>query len=581
MHASPALVDVLVILAAAVLVVPLFQRLRASAVVGYLVAGALIGPHGLDLIRDVEQTEVLGHFGVVFLLFAIGLELSLGTLASLRRQVFGLGALQVVVTGGALWAALRAAGAGGAEALVLGGGLALSSTAVVLRMLVERGELSSRHGRTTFAILLFQDLAVVPLLTLVPLLGGGETGVLGALGLALLRALGVLLAIGALGRLLVRPGLRLVAAARSPELFTAVVLLLVLGVGWLTELAGLPMALGAFLAGLLVAETEYRPQVEADVEPFRGVLLALFFMTVGMGVDLRLLASQAPLVAGLVLALVTLKAAVAASLCRLFGLPGGSAAQVGLTLAQGGEFGFVLFALAAASGVVAPRTEQLALLVVALSMTVTPLLVLAGRRAGQRLAPVPATLADVEAETGDLRAHVLIAGFGRVGRTLARVLESQRISYVALDLDADRVAAARAGGLPVFFGDAARPEVLRAAGGGRARAAVVTLDQPEPARRTVAALRRLFPRLPVLARARDVANTAPLERSGADVVVPEVAEGSLQLGGALLRALGVSPEEAERVLDALRSNAYAGLHDLPAGGERQADVPPAPHRFSP
>ncbi|MEW5931677.1 MAG: cation:proton antiporter, partial [Gemmatimonadota bacterium] len=353
---------------------------------------------------------------------------------------------------------------------------------------------------------------------------------------------------------------------RTPELFTGVVLLLVLGVGWLTELAGLSMALGAFLAGLLVAETEYRPQVEADVEPFRGVLLALFFMTVGMGVDLRLLASHAPLVAALVLGLVALKAAVAGALCRLAGLSAAVAAQVGLTLAQGGEFGFVLFALAAAEGVLAPRTEQLAVLVVALSMTVTPLLLLAGRLAGRRLAPAPTTLEEVEEETHDLRGHVLVAGFGRVGRTLARVLESQRVAYVALDLDAERVAAARAGGAPVFFGDAARPEVLRAAGGGRARAAVVTLDDPEAARRTVEALRRLSPELTVLARARDVTHTGPLERSGADVVVPEVAEGSLQLGGALLRALGESAPEAERVLDSFRADGYAALRGLPPPG---------------
>ncbi|HEX2093275.1 MAG TPA: monovalent cation:proton antiporter-2 (CPA2) family protein [Longimicrobiaceae bacterium] len=568
MSSTHILRDILLILAAAVVVVPVFHRLGASSMVGYLVAGVLIGPSGLDLIGDVEQTEVLGHFGVVFLLFAIGLELSVGTLVALRRQVFGLGALQVVLTALGIWAALRAGGVGGAAALVLGGGLALSSTAVVLRMLVERGELSSQHGRVTFAVLLFQDLAVVPLLVLVPLLGAGEPDLLGALGLAVLRAVGVLVVIGAVGRLLMRPALRAVAAARSPELFTAVVLLLVLGVGLLTELAGLSMAMGAFLAGLLIAETEYRPQVEADIEPFRGVLLALFFMTVGMGIDLSLLVGRAPLVLGMVLVLVALKAVVAAGLCHAFGFGRGVSTQVGLTLAQGGEFGFVVFALAARTGTLRPEVEQLALLVVGLSMTTTPLLALAGRWAGRRLTPVPTTPRMVEEETEDLSGHVLIAGFGRVGRTLARILEAQRIPYVALDSDPDVVTGARARSLPVFFGDASRGEVLRTAGVQRARAAVVTLDQPDAALRAVGALRQHGPDLPVLVRARDVRHSRELRSTGASEVVPEVVEGSLQLGGALLRVLRHSPDEVEGVLESFRQESYARLEDLtPSPGD--------------
>ena len=560
--------DLLIILLAAVAVVPLFRRLRASAVLGYLVAGSLIGPYGLGLIREVDAVAVLAQFGVVFLLFEIGLSLSIGRLTSLRRYVFGLGLFQVLVTAAALWAVLRALGLDSPTALVLGGGLALSSTAVVLQVLIERRELATPHGRVAFAVLLLQDLAVVPLLVLVPLLRGPETRVIPALGLAFLKAAIALVVILAAGRLLLRPLLRAVTRGGNPELFTGIVLLLVLGIGWLTEQAGLSMALGAFLAGLLIAETEYRPQVEGDVQPFRGILLALFFMTVGMGVDIAQVWHRAPLLLALLGGLLLLKAGILLGLARAFGLGMATAAGVGLMLAQGGEFGFVLFTLARQAGVLDEATARTAVLVVGLSMAVTPLLLAASRRVAHRLERAEATPEALAREIGELRDHVLIAGYGRVGRTLALLLASRGTPWLALDLDPEGVAEARRHDLPVFYGDAQRTDVLRAAAIERAQVIVITVDEPESAGRTVAVVRRLAPDLPVLVRARDLRQCEELTRAGATAVVPEVVEGSLQLVAALLRQLGVSVDEVEQTLGEYRRETYARLAGLsaPAAG---------------
>ncbi|HEY7636358.1 MAG TPA: cation:proton antiporter [Gemmatimonadales bacterium] len=562
--------DVLIILMAAVAIVPVFRRFRANAVLGYLVAGALIGPHGLGLLRDIGATRVMGELGVVFLLFSLGLELSIERITYLRSYVFGLGSAQLVATGLVVGLAARAVGVPSGAALVLGAGLALSSTAVVFQMLTQRRETRSPPGRIAVAVLLLQDLAVLPLLTLIPLLGRPESGILPALSVAFLKAAAAFLIIFAAGRLALRPLLRAVARGGDPELFTGIALLLVLGVGWLTQLAGLSMALGAFLAGLLIAETEYRPQVEGDIQPFRGILLALFFMTVGMNINLGLLGERGPLLAALLVMLLAIKAGVLALVSRGFGLSWSAAASVGIMLAQGGEFGFVLFGLARERQVLTQETEQVAILVVALSMAITPLLITASRALARRL-PAGEELPH-EAGSSDLRDHVLIAGFGRVGQTLALLLESRHVPYAALDLDHERVAEARNRGLPVFYGDASRVDVLRAIGVERARVAVITLDQPESAGRTVHVLRRLLPELPILVRARDVAQCERLALAGATDVVPEVVEGSLQLGGSLLRLLGQPREEVERVLEEFRLATYARLGEIIVG--RGAESPP-------
>jgi CPA2 family monovalent cation:H+ antiporter-2 len=563
--------DLLIILLAAVAVVPLFRRLRASAVLGYLVAGMLIGPHGLGLIRDTKAVAGLAQFGVVFLLFSIGLSLSTARLVALRRYVFGLGLAQVVVTAMVIWASLRVLGLESAPALVLAGGLALSSTAVVLQVLVERRELATTHGRVAFAVLLLQDLAVVPLLTLVPLLRGQDAPVLTALGMAFLKAALALALILAAGRLLLRPLLRVVTRGGDPDLFVGIVLLLVLGIGWLTEHAGLSMALGAFLAGVLVAETEYRPQVEGDIHPFRGVLLALFFVAVGMGVDVAMLSHRAPLLIALLGGLLLVKGCILFGLARAFRLGAGTAAAAGLMLAQGGEFGFVLFSLARDTAVLPDSIAKLAVLVVALSMAATPLLLAAGRRAAGRLDHSAAAHDPLARSAGELEGHVLIAGYGRVGQTLALLMESRGTPYLALDLNHERVAEARRQDLPVYYGDASRSEVLKAAGVERAQAVVITVDEPESASRTVQVVRRLAPELPVLARARDLAQCEELAGVGATAVVPEVVEGSLQLVAALLRQLGASRDEVEQILAEFRRETYGRLAALPEpAGETRA-----------
>jgi monovalent cation:H+ antiporter-2, CPA2 family len=545
-----------------VIVVPIFRRFRASAVLGYLVAGSAIGPHGLDLLRGPRAVTALADLGVIFLLFSIGLGLSVERLSSLRRYVFGLGTLQVVITTLAITLTLRLAGVSGDAALVLGAGLALSSSAIVLQGLVERREIATLQGRVAFAVLLLQDLAVVPLLTLVPLLAGSGQGLGMALGLAFLKAAATLVVIVAIGRLALRPVLRAVARGGTPELFTGIVLLLVLGIGWVTEQAGLSMALGAFLAGLLVAETEYRPQVESDVQPFRGLLLALFFMTVGMGIDAGLLWRHAPLLVGLLAALLIGKALILAGLCRVVGLSLGMGAGIGLMLAQSGEFAFVLFTLARGQGVLPAEAAQTAILLVGLSMAATPALLTAARVVFRRHHQAASAAAALGYETRELRDHVVIAGFGRVGQTLALLLESRLVPYLALDLDAERVAEARRRELPVYFGDASRAEVLRAAGVEQARMAAITLDQPDAAARSVQVLRAMSPDLPVLVRARDVAQAEQLAGAGATEVVPEIVEGSLQLGEMLLRRLGATRDEVDQVLDEFRRRTYSRLSNL-------------------
>jgi monovalent cation:H+ antiporter-2, CPA2 family len=555
----------LIILAAAIVVVPLFRRLRITPVLGYLLAGLLIGPHALGLVRELEVIEALAEFGVVFLLFAIGLELSLDRLLAMRRHVFGMGTLQVVITGAAIFGLARAAGLGAAEAFVLGGGMALSSTAVVLRMLEEGGEVHTQGGRMALAVLLLQDLAVVPLLTIVPLLGGAGGSLLPSLGIAAAKALGAMAVIVVTGRLLLRPVLRTVAGARTPELFTGITLFLALGVSLLTGLAGLSMALGAFLAGLLISETEYRHQVEADIEPFRGLLLALFFMTIGMEMDLQLLAQNVGIVAAGVLALVVVKTLVVAGLARAFGQSAGTAAFVGLGLAQAGEFAFVLFTLAMAAGALSDEVGGLALLVVAISIALTPLLLRLGRAAGARLRRTGTgdPMAELAHEAGDLRRHVLILGMGRAGRTVIRLLEAHGTDFVGLDLDPDTVSAERGRGTPVFYGDGTRAEVLRAAGLSRASGVIVTLDDPAAAARAVRAIRAEDDAIPVMVRARDTGECGPLAAAGATGVIPELVEGSLQLGGRMLLALGEPADEVEAALADLRENSYSRLIDLP------------------
>ncbi len=571
MSDTPFLYEVLVFLVAAVLVVSLFRGLRAGPDLGYLVAGMLIGPFGLGIIEDVEATRGLAKLGVVFLLFTIGLELSFARLKVMRFHVFGLGTAQVAISGLALGALAWVFGADARAAILIGAALALSSTAIVLQILSERGEIASRAGRISLAILLLQDLAVVPFLLLVPLLGEEQASIPAVLGLAALKAAAALVGFVLIGRLFVQPLFRVIAAHRSPELLVGLTLLVVLGISWATELAGLTLALGAFLAGLLLAETEFRHQVEADIQPFRGILLGLFFMTVGMSMDVGLAVGRALPVAAIVVGLILVKTVIIAALCRLFGFSLGLSLRQGLLLSEGGEFAFVLFGLGLSFGVLAYDTGQILLLGVAVTMALTPLLAALGRRISDALAHEDrGGVGRLAEEAGDLQNHVLIAGFGRVGQTIAKLLTASQVPYIALDLETRRIAEGRMRGLPVYYGDASQPNVLRAAGAERARAAAITIDNPRGAARAVALLRQHFPDLEIFVRARDRAHFAELHAAGADVIVLEAMEAGLQLAGQVLRSVGSAEHEVAQVIDEFRREDYAALAEvIPAGGKRR------------
>lgn len=551
------LFDVIFLLLAAVVVVPVLQRFGIPSVLGYLTAGIVLGPYTPGPVVDVETTRPLAEFGVVFLLFAIGLELPLSRLRTMRRYIFGLGLLQVTVTGAILGGALSLFGLSGPMALVVGATLALSSTATVLALLVERNEAVSHHGRIAVAVLIFQDLAVIPILTLLPLLASNSHDILPALGLAGLKAAAAILAIFAIGRLLLRPAFGFIAASRSPEVFTAATLLLVLAVGLATAEAGMSMALGAFLAGLMLADSPYRHQVEADIEPFRGLFLGLFFMTVGMSINLPFVAARWGDVLGLTLMVLTVKALAILGLCLLLRLGWAHGLRIGLLLAQTGEFAFVVFDRATGLHLLDGATGQTLLAMTALSMVLTPILAKLGRHLARRR---KTSEANELAPSGfeHLTQHVVIAGYGRMGRAIARLLKRHHIAFIALDQDAERVIKAREEGAPVYFGDASLPGVLRSVGVCGAQAVVVTVGVSRQTERTILSVRSVAPGIPVIARAKDRIHEAHLNRIGATAVIPETVEASLQMAGLVLRSSGIAEAEIEASLSAYRSHRYGG-----------------------
>ncbi len=563
MHAPTHLNEVLVFLIAAVCIVPLFRWIKSSSVLGYLAAGVLVGPHALGLIEDPDSVVLLADLGVIFLLFAIGLELSIERLKLMRHYVFGLGALQVLVTAVLIGGVVLAFGQPVEAALVIGSGLALSSTAFVVQMLVERGEMITRYGRVSFSVLLFQDLAIVPLLALLPLLGAPESSLIGAVAIAAAKAVVAVAAAIVIGRRVLRPLYRIIAGSGLQELFVAVTLLVVLGAGWLMAQAGISMALGAFLAGLLLSETEYRHQVEADIRPFKGLLLGLFFMSIGMLIDLPLVGREGLVLLAAVLALLLVKSVLISGLCLIFGLQSDVALRVGPLLSQGGEFGFLLVGGAMMTGVLDGDLGQLVLAVIALSMVATPGVDWLGGRLSRLVAPKPSSRPEaLQEEAGTIAQHVIIAGFGRVGQTVARVLATCGVPYIALDMDHARVTRGRAGGLPLYYGDASRVDVLEAAGIERAKAAVITIDRSVEASRTVAALHQRMPDLPIIVRSHDMRHAHQMEDDGAKAVVPETVEASLQIGGILLSAVGVSTDDITRVMHDFRKDNYARLGTL-------------------
>ncbi|QDQ26402.1 potassium transporter [Chitinimonas arctica] len=556
---------VLLLLAAAVAVVTLCRRVQLPAMLGYLLVGIAIGPHALALIGSSAEAAELAEYGVVFLMFSLGLEFSLPKLKAMRTVVFGLGGAQVVSTMVLVIAVALLSGLPWPAGLALGGALAMSSTAIVSKMLAERVEVNSTHGQHAIGILLFQDLAVVPLLIMIPAVGkaGGDPWMV--LGTAMLKIALTLVILLYFGPKLLRPLFNLVAKGRSTELFVLNVLLVTLGIAYATAQAGLSLALGAFLAGMLIAETEYRHQVEEDIRPFRDLLLGLFFITVGMRLNLLAVWRDLFVVLGVFVFLTFGKAALIGGLTRAFGRSPGTAVRTGLALGQGGEFGFVLLALAAASGILPANVEQIALAAILLSMLAAPFLIqqtepIVRRFIGSDWMLQAMRLTQLAAKTMATSDHVILCGYGRSGQALARVLQQEEIGIYALDLDPERVREAAAAGENVSFGDATRREVLMSAGLTRARALIITYHHTPSALRILEIVRKERPELPVVVRTWDDSDIESLRTAGADEVVAEIMEGSLMLASHAMVLLGVPINRVLRHIRDAREERYSLFH---------------------
>ncbi len=560
MHSGGYLGILLVFLVAAVIAVPLFRRLGLGAVLGYLAAGVVIGPDGLRLVPDPEDVLAASEFGVVMLLFVIGLELSPNRLWIMRRQVFGSGGLQVLVTAAAIGGVLATVFAGWKAPVVLGLGLALSSTAVGLQLLSERKEIAADHGRVAFAILLFQDLVAIPLLAAIPLMGAATALERTTPPLQMVfNAVVVIVAVVIGGRFVLRYLLRAVARTKLVEVFSATTLLVVAGNAWLMQQAGLSMGLGAFLAGILLSESEFRHELESHIEPFKGLFLGLFFIAVGMSIDLDVIAREPALIAASVAGLLAIKAAVLVAIgVSAGGLAARRAVLLGAVLAMGGEFGFVVFAEASKAGLIDAALRDQLFAVIGLSMAATPLLLLAVTRAVVRTEPVVAPREPDRIDNEYPR--VIIAGFGRMGQIVGRMLRAQKIPFTALETSADQVDFLRRFGNEIYFGDPTRPDLLRAARADRAEVFVLTTDDPDANVRTARVVKRLFPHLKVYARARNRQHAFKLMDMDVQVT-RETFHSSLVMGRRVMEALGVPPAEAARNTERFREHDEALLRE--------------------
>jgi len=550
------ILDIIYLLVAAVIFVPLFQRLGLGSVLGYLCAGLVIGPSLLGLISYVTEVRHIAELGVVFLLFIIGLELKPQRLWTMRVTVFGLGLSQVVVTGAALSGISHLLGIPARAAIVIGFGLALSSTAFVLQLLAERNELATHQGRASFGILLLQDIAVVPLMAMITVFGPRSGAVSADVGLAVLDGGGALLVVILAGRYAVRPVLRHIAAAGNHEVFTAMAVLLVIGTGWLMEAVGLSMALGAFLAGVLLSGSEFRHQITADIEHFRGLLLGLFFMGVGMSIDLGVLLVQALPVFGIVLGLLALKVVVIFPLTRVFGYSPFQSLSTALYLSQAGEFGFVLFGQAFNNHLLSENQYNTLTLAIVVSMITTPIMFSLARRLPRYMRPeaVPEALLASLAQSRD--GDVLIAGFGRFGQQVAKVLAHAGRSFVAVDTNVGRVMKGHDQGMAVYYGDASRADVLRHLGADKASLVVITLNDTLAAQKAVQAIHNFCPDVPVVARAHSAEDSLWLHEAGVAIAVPEALESSLQLAATALRKLGLEDKQVDSLVSAFRERDY-------------------------
>ncbi len=589
--------DALVVLGTAGILVPIISRLGISPTLGYLVAGAILGPLGLgSFIRQVpilywftvgeaKNVEVIAELGVVFLLFLIGLELSFQRLLTMRRYVFGLGGLQVLLTTALIAVVAVEIGQKPADAVILGASLSLSSTAIVLELLSKQERLTTGVGRASFSVLLAQDLAVIPILVFVSILAGGHGGqsVLASIAGALVSAVLALSVIVLFGRVLMRPLFRLVATTRSRDLFIAAVLFVIVGAGVVANQAGLSMALGAFVAGLLLAETEYRKAIEATVAPFKSLLLGIFFFTVGMEIDYREIVHEPLLLFGSVGALIAVKALILIALCKLFRLSWPVAVETGLLLGPGGEFAFV--SIASAASLLEPRIASFTLALTSVTMVLTPLLSFVGRRFAARLRAGGAAPGALVARPPGAENHAIVVGYGRVGKVVCALLKQHGIPYVAADMDAIAVTHDRREGHDVFYGDAADPTFLEACGLAKAAGVVITIHTQRTIDEVVQHVRALRPDILIVSRARDAAHASHLYRLGATDAVPETIEASLQLSEAALIGFGKAAgpiiasihEKRDEIRRALQQAAReAGLEKIHSLRRKRHEIPDGP-----
>lgn len=560
MHFNPYILDTLVIIISAVVAVAFFRAIKVSSIVGYLIAGMVVGPHALRFITDIERIQAFGEFGVVFLLFAIGLKMPLRRFQVLKRYVFGLGMAQVVVTGALFTFIAMQFGLNMNQSFIVGTGLALSSTAVGLQLLTESGDLAHKYGRLSFAVLLAQDLSVVVLLTLLASFNDHDHSIVNLLSTAGLKAAGVLLSVFIIGRLLLRPLYRIIANLHSAELFVSVTFLIVLAISMTTEAFGLSKELGAFLAGLILSETEYRHQVEADIQPFYGVLLGLFFMTVGMQIDVQLLLDHPLLILSLVGSIILFKTLVLLGLGRVFKIQTYSILRSSLLLAGGSEFLFILLADAFDKQLIQETQMHYLFLATAISMALTPLLVNIGKKIGEKLLQHESdlSLAHAQNEFEDLKNHVIICGFGRVGKMIAKLLSQRMLPYVIIDNDMNRVTEGRSRGVPIYFGDATRDSVLKSLGADKANSVVISLHNAKSTLRSALMIRRKYPKLLVAVRLEDEIYESKLAEAGVLIVKPENFEPSMQLASAILETSGIDADEVTQVIDQFRRTYRSG-----------------------
>jgi len=565
---------ILVLLAASVFVVTLARRLGLPSILGYVTVGLILGPHAIGLFPESDTTHLLAELGVVFLLFTLGLEFSWPRMVALRREVFGLGSLQVFGTAAVVALIGRMFGLGWPQSIVIGGVVAMSSTVLIVQLLTERAELNRTHGRLAFSVVLFQDIAVVPFLALAAALAPGAESFSMSTALKLVAAgtFAVLVVLAA-GRWLLRPLLYVIANSRLRELFTLAVLLVALASAWASQLAGLSMALGAFLAGMMLAETEYSHQVESVIRPFRDILLGLFFISVGMLLDFDALWRELGVILALLVAMVLLKAIIASFATRLFVDSNFKAVRTGVTLAVGGEFGIALLTLLLQNEAIDPAIAQPLLVAVVLGMVLAPVILANNKRVarlllGERGPPKTAIeREDAATQAVAKREHVILCGFGRVGQNVARVLEAQGFEYIAIDLDAARVRSARQMGHPVVYGDSADEQVLEEVGLANANAVVISFSDTRTSLAILRSLRRLRTDVPVLVRTPDDSRLLELKAAGATEVVPEAFEASLMLASHVLMSLKVPPGTVMRTVAELRGNRYEMLRNVIARGD--------------